>query len=217
MIMFIISFEKNDISHIDLIISICILYFARQMRLIYISIKIYLSEIKLNIYIYIINYSNYYRNIIIIHDPTNTIYTIKRPHNMHKIKGKEKSISYYCNFPLSRLTNYPKHLKVPSNNDHDITRAVIHDGSWFSFSDWTSHGESTCTEEISRMRHLLSALYGTLCGSTMPLNATTGENIEGWKHLLRTINGAISNSPRFRIYIFANIKNIERGAEEYSV
>lgn len=119
---------------------------------------------------------------------------------MHTIKGKGKSIFYYCNFSLSRLTN----LKVSSKRS-TLVRAVIHDESWFSFSDWTSHGESTSTEEISACV-IYSALYGSLCGSTMPLNAKTGENIEGWKHLLRTINGAISNSPRFRIYIFANIK-----------
>lgn len=65
----------------------------------------------------------------------------------------------------------------------------------------------------------LSHASFTLCSLRLSLRLNdafkrdkTGENIEEWKHLLGTINGAISNSSRFRIYIVANIKNIE----EYS-
>lgn len=73
---------------------------------------------------------------------------------------------------------------------------MIHDGSWFSFSDWTSHGESTCTEEISRMRHL------TLCSLRLSLRLNDAfKRDNGRKH--RGVETLTENDKRHHFQLSA--------------
>lgn len=131
---------------------------------------------------------------------------------MHKIKGNQ--------FPIIVISHYPQINKLSEGawKYHTTTLRV----------QWSTTGvdfhfpiERVTVNQLARGGDLSHASF-TLCSLRLSLRLNdafkrdkTGKNIEGWKHLLGTINGAISNSPRFRIYILANIRRISRNIQLY--